>query len=112
MTAEELNMFAKPVVASRVGYRPTAQVSRALTNRQVEALDERRVPRLGILGLQQGFVQAAGRADLQAPFDSNHAVVAPSLDHVTVDARGAHEAQKNHPEVVFEAVRCDQRDSD
>ena len=111
MTAEELNMFAKLVVASRVGCRPTAQVSRALTNRQVEALDERRVQRLGILRLQQGFVQAASRADLQAPFDSNHAVVPPSLDHLTVDARGAHEAQ-NHPEVVFEAIRCDQRDSD
>jgi hypothetical protein len=58
-----------------VGCRPTAQVSRALTNRQVEALDERRVQGLGILRLQQGFAQAASRADLQAPLDSNHAVV-------------------------------------
>ena len=68
VTAEELNVLAKLVFTSRVRCRPTVQVSRALTNRQVEALDERRVQRLGILRLQQGFVQAASRADLQAPF--------------------------------------------
>ncbi len=57
MTAEELNMFAKPVVASRVGYRPTAQVSRALTNRQVEALDERRVQREGCTNRDSAVVR-------------------------------------------------------
>ena len=70
-----------------------------------------RVQGLGILRLQQRFVQAASRADPQVPLDSDNAIIPPSLEHLTVDARGAHEPH-DHPEVVFEAIRRDQRDSD
>ena len=53
-------------------------------------------------------MQAARRADLQAPLDSDHAIIPPRLHHLPVDARGAHEAP-DHPDVVFEAIRGDQR---
>ena len=62
LAAQKLNVFAKLVFASRVGCRPTAQVSRALTNRQVEALDEGRVCAFKVSessDSSRAFVQAA-----------------------------------------------------
>ena len=70
-----------------------------------------RVQVLGILRLQQCFLQATRRADLGAPFDSDDTIVPPSLDHLTVNASGTHEAT-DHREVKFEAIRRDQWDSD
>ncbi len=49
-------------------------------------------------------------SDLHAPLDSDDAIVPPSLDHLTIDARGTHEAH-DHREVVLEAIRGDQWES-
>ena len=49
ITAQELNVTTELVFASGMARRPPAQVRRALTNREVEALDERCVQSLGIL---------------------------------------------------------------
>ena len=57
-------MPAELVCATSVAWRAPAQVRRPLTNREVEALDERRVQGLGILRRQQRGVQPARRADL------------------------------------------------
>ena len=43
------------------------------------------------------------RADPPAPFDSDDAIVPPSLAHVTLDARRPQEAL-THPNVVLEPV--------
>ena len=45
---------------------------------------------------------ASGTA-LHAPVDADNAVVPPSLDHLTIDARWSHEAH-DHAEVVLEAI--------
>ena len=63
-----------------------------------------RVQVLGILRLQQCFLQATRRADLGAPFDSDDTMVPPSLDHLTVNASGTHKAT-DHREVKREAIR-------
>ena len=60
---------------------------RALANRAGETLDERGVQGLGILRLPQRSLQPTRRTDPPAPFDSADAIVPPSLEHVTRDAR-------------------------
>ena len=75
------------VGATGVAGRATAPVRRAVANRAVETLDERGVQGLGILRLPQRSLQPARRADPPAPFDSDDAIVPPSLEHVTRDAR-------------------------
>ena len=80
-------MPAELVCATSVAGRAPAQVRRPLTNREVEALDERRVQGLGILRRQQRGVQPARRADLHAPLDPNDTIVPPRLEHLPIDAR-------------------------
>ena len=48
-------MPAELVCATSVAWRASAQVRRPLTNREVEALDERRVQGLGILRRRVGI---------------------------------------------------------
>ena len=98
------------VGATGVAGRATAHVRRALANREVETLDERGVQGLGILRLPQRSLQPTRRADPPAPFDSDDAIVPPSLEHVTIDARRPKEAL-THPNVVLEPIGRDQRDS-
>ena len=50
------------------------------------------------------------RPDPPAPFDSDDAIVPPSLEHLTIDARRPKEAL-NHPNVVLEPIGRDQRES-
>ena len=50
------------------------------------------------------------RADPPAPFDSDDAIVPPSLEHLTRDARRPQEAL-THPTVVLEPIGRDQRES-
>ena len=95
------------VGATSVAWRAPAQVRRALANRAVETLDERGVQGLGILRLPQRSLQPTRRADPPAPFDSDDAIVPPSLEHVTIDARRPKEAH-HHPDVVLEAIGGDQ----
>ena len=98
------------VGATSVAGRATAQVRRALANREVETLDERGVQGLGILRLPQRSLQPTRRADPPAPFDSDDAIVPPSLEHLTIDARRPKEAL-THPNVVLEPIGRDQRES-
>ena len=88
------------VGATGVAGRATAHVRRAWANREVETLDERGVQGLGLLRLPHP----------PAPFDSDDAIVPPSLEHVTLDARRPQEAL-NHPNVVLEPIGRDQRES-
>ena len=98
------------VGATGVAGRATAHGRRALANRAVETLDERGVQGLGILRLPQRSLQPTRRADPPAPFDSDDAIVPPSLAHVTLDARRPTEAL-THPNVVREPIGRDQRES-
>ena len=85
--AQEVDVPVELVGATGVAGRATAHVRRALANREVETLDERGVQGLGILRLPQRSLQPTRRADPPAPFDSDDAIVPPSLEHVTRDAR-------------------------
>ena len=96
--------------ATGVAGRATAQVRRALANHEVETLDERGVQGLGILRLPPRSLQPTRRADPPAPFDSDDAIVPPSLEHVTLDARRPQEAL-THPNGVLEPIGRDQRES-
>ena len=98
------------VGATGVAGRATAQGRRALANREGETLDERGVQGLGILRLPQRSLQPTRRADPSASFDSDDAIVPPSLEHVTRDARRPKEAL-NHPNVLLEPLGRDQRES-
>ena len=93
-----------------VAGRATAPVRPALANREVETLDERGVQGLGILRLPQRSLQPTRRADPPAPFDSDDAIVPPSLEHWTIAARRPKEA-RTHPNVVLEPIGRDQRAS-
>ena len=110
IAAQEVDVPVELVGATGVAGRATAQVRRALANREVETLDERGVQGLGILRLPQRSLQPTRRADPPAPFDSDDAIVPPSLEHVTLDARRPKEA-RNHPNVVLEPLGRDQRES-
>ena len=98
------------VGATGVAGRATAHVRRALANREVATLDERGVQGLGLLRLPPRSLQPTRRADPPAPFDSADAIVPPSLEHWTIDARRPQEAL-NHPNVVLEPIGRDQRES-
>ena len=108
--AQEVAVPVELVGATGVAGRATAQVRRALANREVETLDERGVQGLGILRLPQRSLQPTRRADPPAPFDADDAIVPPSLEHVTLDARRPKEAL-THPNVVLEPIGRDQRES-
>ena len=101
--AQEVDVPVELVGATGVAGRATAHVRRALANREAETLDERGVQGLGILRLPQRSLQPTRRTDPPAPFDSDDAIVPPSLEHVTIDARRPKEAL-NHPNVVLEPV--------
>ena len=98
------------VGATGVAGRATAHVRRAWANREAETLDERGVQGLGILRLPPRRLQPTRRADPPAPFDSDDAIVPPSLEHMTLDARRPTEAL-THPNVVLEPIGRDQRES-
>ena len=104
-------MAAELLGATGVAGRPPAQVRRALANCEVQPFNKRRVQGLGILRLQQRVLQAAHRTDLHAPLDPDDAIVPPSLEHLTLNARGTKEAH-DRSEVVLEAIRGDQWESD
>ena len=108
--AQEVDVPVELVGATGVAGRATAQGRRALANRAVETLDERGVQGLGILRLPPRSLQPTRRADPPAPFDSDDAIVPPSLEHVTRDARRPREAL-THPTVVLEPIGRDQRES-
>ena len=108
--AQEVDVPVELVGATGVAGRATAHVRRALANREVETLDERGVQGLGILRLPQRSLQPTRRADPPAPFHSDDAIVPPSLEHVTLDARRPKEAL-THPNVVLEPIGRDQRES-
>ena len=61
--AQEVDVPVELVGATGVAGRATAQVRRALANREVETLDERGVQGLGILRLPQRSLQPTRRAD-------------------------------------------------
>ena len=88
VTSQKLNMIAELVHTCCVRYRSPAQIRGALTNREIQALDERGIQSFGIFRLQQRVCQATRGTDLDAPLDPDDTVVPPSLDHLTVDARG------------------------
>ena len=108
--AQAVDVPVELVGATGVAGRATAHVRRALANREVETLDERGVQGLGILRLPQRSLQPTRRADPPAPFDSDDAIVPPSLEHWTIDARRPQEAL-NHPNVLLEPIGRDQRES-
>ena len=108
--AQEVDVPVALVGATGVAGRATAHVRRALANREVATLDERGVQGLGLLRLPQRSLQPTRRADPPAPFDSDDAIVPPSLEHVTLDARRPQEAL-THPNVVLEPIGRDQRES-
>ena len=108
--AQAVDVPVELVGATGVAGRATAHVRRALANREVETLDERGVQGLGILRLPQRSLQPTRCADPPAPFDSDDAIVPPSLEHVTRDARRPKEAL-THPNVVLEPIGRDQRES-
>ena len=87
MASQELDVAAELLRATGVAWRPPTQVRRALTNREVEALDKGRIQDLGILRFEKSVLQATRRADLQTPLDSDDTIVPPRLEHVTIDAR-------------------------
>ena len=108
--AQAVDVPVELVGATGVAGRATAQVRRAWANREGETLDERGVQGLGIRRLPQRRLQPTRRADPPAPFDSDDAIVPPSLEHVTIDARRPKEAL-NHPNVVLQPIGRDQRES-
>ena len=110
IAAQEVDVPAELVGATSVAGRSTAQVRRALANREVEALDERGVQSCGILRRQEGVLEPTRRADLHASLDPDDTIVPPSLEPLTIDARGPKEAS-DHPDVVLKAIGGDQRDS-
>ena len=77
-------MPAELIFASRVTRRATTQVRGALTNGEVEALDERRVQVLGILRLHQRVLQLRSAPDLHPPLDSDDTIVptCPATRHL------------------------------
>ncbi len=108
IAAQEVDVPAELVGATGVAGRATAQVRRALANREVEALDERGVQGLGILRLPQRSLQPTRRADPPAPFDPDDTIVPASLEHLTIDTRRPKDAHECL-EVVLEAIGRDQR---
>ena len=108
--AQEVDVPVALVGATGVAGRAPAHGRRAWANRAGETLDERGVQGLGIRRLPQRRLQPTRRADPPAPFDADDAIVPPSLEHVTRDARRPQEAL-NHPNVVLEPLGRDQRES-
>ena len=108
--AQEVDVPVELVGATGVAGRATAHVRRAWANREGETLDERGVQGLGILRLPPRSLQPTRRADPPAPFDSDDAIVPPSLEHMTRDARRPKEAL-THPTGVLEPIGRDQRES-
>ena len=108
--AQAVDVPVELVGAPGVAGRATAHVRRAWANREGETLDERGVQGLGILRLPPRRLQPTRRADPPAPCDSADAIVPPSLEHVTRDARRPNEAL-THPNVVLEPLGRDQRAS-
>ena len=87
------------------------QVGSALTYREVQAFDERRVDRCGVLGFQKRLFESPVSANDAATLSTNHAVVPSRLQHLRVDAADAKEAS-NDLLVVLESIGHDERKAD
>ena len=79
-------MPAELVGATGRGRAATAQVRRPLTNREVEALDERRA---GFRNPPTESARPSSDSPCQpsTPLDPDDTIVPPSLEHLTIDAR-------------------------
>src|SRR5262249_4023661 len=100
----------RDALSSRMTYRVPKKIGRALSDREVQPLDERSVQFRGVLGVAQRLFESPRVADQHSSLDLDDAIVPTGLDHLAVKTcRSKDTADK--PFVKLEAVSGDQRDT-
>ena len=79
MAAKQLQVIFEKLLPSRVTYRPPKELGRALSDREIQPFDERRVQFRGVLGVAQPLFQSPRGADLRSSLDLENAIVRASL---------------------------------
>ena len=110
VAAKQLQVIFETLLPSRVVDRPPKKIGRALSDREVQPLDERSVQFRGVLGVAQRLFESPRVADQRSSLDLDDAIVPTGLDHLAVQTRWPQNATDNSL-VKLEAVCGDQRDT-
>ena len=99
-------MLFELVVQARMGQRSPSQISRALSDRQIQPLDERSVQRRRVLGVVERLLETPRGAHQCSSFDLHDAIISSRLEHLAVESRRSEDAT-HHLLVEIESVSDD-----
>jgi len=95
MAAKQLQVIFETLLPSRVTYRPPKKIGRALSDREIQPFDERRVQFRGVLGAAQPLFQSPRGAGHCSSLDLDNAIVRTRLDDLAVETGWPKEATDN-----------------
>ena len=78
-------MLFELVVQARMGQRSPSQISRALSDRQIQPLDERSVQRRRVLGVVERLLESPPGSQQLSTFDLHDAIVASGLQDLRIE---------------------------
>jgi len=87
MAAHQFEVIFEILFRASVGKRSSRQVRQALSNGQIQLLDEGGVQCRGVLGIVQHFFEPPQRSHEPTSFDLHDAIVSSGLEHLAVESR-------------------------
>ena len=100
-------MLIEPLRRASVGKRSSRKVCRALPDRQIQPLDERRVQCRGVLGVIERVFESPRGSVQRSAFDFNDTIVPARLEDLDVETRWTEESTDDLL-VEFESICDDQ----
>ena len=107
VATEQLQVLIKPLRRASVGKCSSRKVCRALPDRQIQPLDERRVPCRRVLGVVERVCESPRGSVQRSAFDLDDAIVPARLEDLAVETRWTEEATDDLL-VEFGSIRDDQ----
>src|SRR5262245_55297409 len=83
IAAEQLNVIFETFLPAGLTDRSPPQIGRALSDREIQPLNERGVQFHGVLRVPQSLLQPPG-SDHSSSLHSDHPIVPAGLDHLTI----------------------------
>jgi hypothetical protein len=108
VAAKQFQVIFQTLLPTRVADRPPKKISRALSDREIQPLDERSVQFRGVLGVTQRLLKSPRVTDHGSSLDLDNAIVRTRLDDLAIETGWPKDATDNFL-VKLEAVCGDQK---
>jgi hypothetical protein len=87
VAAKQLQVIFETLLPTQVADRPPKRIGRALSDREIQPLDERSVQFRGVLRVAQRLFESPRVADQRSSLDLDDAIVPTGLDDLAVQTR-------------------------